>query len=1058
MKRSVHRLLCAVLGCILLLGVLAGANTAMAETAASGKCGKDLVWTFDPATGVITIEGEGAMWDYDSAKLLPWAAYASNIKKVVIKSGVTSLGRNAFSGCAVEEVEFADTLEAIGQNAFRNCENLAAVDLTNTKVQTIAAGAFVGCEKLTTDAVKLPETVVSVSATAFEEKVGVKAEEVKQAPAEAEAPAEPMETPKTWTEEMYGMKLECTLMPDGTVSVSCYEDGTLLYTSVRTYGDGGKVHEEYLYPDGSTAVEDRVEDENGNYLSGASMWYDENGVFFQKTVFKIEDGVEYTSNYNADGSLSFESARVSNADGTYTEKSKSYSDDGSTTVSETLLDRNLNEVKTTYYLEDSQNNTTITGTRTRNEDGSYTEKETQNFDDGSTEVRERLLDSKMNEVKTTYYREDSQNNITVTGTRTRNEDGSYTEKETENFDDGATEVRERLLDSKMNEVKTTYHYTDNKNQVTKNGTITHNEDGTITEEMTQVDIDGTTINKVTMDANYELIRSSYTRTNNDSSVCTGEEFIKDGLRTNKVTVTAADGTVTVESTVQDCKTDKIRKSEMQRLAKDGTVIETYLKTCDDNGKFHREYRYPDGMFAVKDGMEDDNGNQLSGVEMIYDATGNLVQKSVSKTENGVFSQSDYNAAGDLYGELSRVSNGDGTFTEKRKTTDDNGSVSQEESLLDSSMNEVTTRYKYTDQAANVTREGTRTRNQDGTFTEVDTQKDSGGTMTSNRKLDANRQLIYSTYTRKNNDASVSTGEEFVKDGLLTNKSTTTAADGTVNTGNTVLDLQTNKLKSLYNETTVNGQLVQKNSTVWNNDGTHTDVVEDQNSTITTVRGEDGKEKSSTSINKTTGERIENTYDADGTQHTKVYDKDNKLTYDSDAPASNNSAATMLLPKEDQKPVTADAPDKEKSTEEKSTEEKSTEEKSTEEKSTEEKPSEEKPSEEKPTEEKPTEEKPSEEKPDEEKPSEEKPDEEKPTEEKPSEEKPDEEKPSEEKPSEEKPSEEKPSEEKPTEEQPTEEKPTEEEPTQEQPAEQPKGESEAAVLPAVGEKIAVEIAA
>ena len=1004
MKRSVHRLLCAVLGCILLLGVLAGANTAIAEAAASGKCGKDLVWSFDPATGIITIEGEGAMWDYDSAKLLPWAAYASNIKKVVIKSGVTSLGRNAFSGCAVEKVEFADTLEAIGQNAFRNCENLAAVDLTNTKVQTIAAGAFVGCEKLTTDAVKLPETVVSVSATAFEEKVEVKAEEAKQAPAEAEAPAEPMETPKTWTEEMYGMKLECTLMPDGTVSVSCYEDGTLLYTSVRTYGDGGKVHEEYRYADGSTVVEDWVVDENGDGLYGTSMWYDEKGIFYQKVVFKTEDGVEYTSYYNADGSLSLESARVSNADGTYTEKSKSYSDDGSTTVSETLLDRNLNEVKTTYYLEDSQNN------------------------------------------------------ITVTGTRTRNEDGSYTEKETENFDDGTTEVRERLLDSKMNEVKTTYHYTDNKNQVTKNGTITHNEDGTITEEMTQVDIDGTTINKVTMDANYELIRSSYTRTNNDSSVCTGEEFIKDGLRTNKVTVTAADGSVTVESTVQDCKTDKIRKSEMQRLAKDGTVIETYLKTCDDNGKFHREYRYPDGMFAVKDGMEDDNGNQLSGVEMIYDATGNLVQKSVSKTENGVFSQSDYNAAGDLYGELSRESNGDGTFTEKRKTTYDNGSVSQEESLLDSSMNEVTTRYKYTDQAANVTREGTRTRNQDGTFTEVDTQKDSGGTMTSNRKLDANRQLIYSTYTRKNNDASVSTGEEFVKDGLLTNKSTTTAADGTVNTGNTVLDLQTNKLKSLYNETTVNGQLVQKNSTVWNNDGTHTDVVEDQNSTITTVRGEDGKEKSSTSINKTTGERIENTYDADGTQHTKVYDKDNKLTYDSDAPASNNSAATMLLPKEDQKPVTADAPDKEKSTEEKPTEEQPDEEQPSEEKPSEEKPSEEKPTEEKPTEEKPSEEKPDEEKPSEEKPDEEKPSEEKPTEEQPTEEKPSEEKPSEEKPSEEKPTEEQPTEEKPTEEEPTEEKPAEEKPTQEQPAEQPKGESEAAVLPAVGEKIAVEIAA
>ena len=60
-------------------------------------------------------------------------------------------------------------------------------------------------------------------------------------------------------------------------------------------------------------------------------------------------------------------------------------------------------------------------------------------------------------------------------------------------------------------------------------------------------------------------------------------------------------------------------------------------------------------------------------------------------------------------------------------------------------------------------------------------------------------------------------------------------------------------------------------------------------------------------------------------------KDNKLTYDSDnAPASNNSAATMLLPEEDQKPVTTDAPDKEKSTEEQPDEEKPTEEKPTEE--------------------------------------------------------------------------------------------------------------------------------
>lgn len=71
MKRTLSKLLCMVLGCVLLLGVFAGATVAAAEEAASGKCGQDITWQFDAATGTLTIGGKGVMWDYDRADSVP---------------------------------------------------------------------------------------------------------------------------------------------------------------------------------------------------------------------------------------------------------------------------------------------------------------------------------------------------------------------------------------------------------------------------------------------------------------------------------------------------------------------------------------------------------------------------------------------------------------------------------------------------------------------------------------------------------------------------------------------------------------------------------------------------------------------------------------------------------------------------------------------------------------------------------------------------------------------------------------------------------------------------
>ena len=59
----------------------------------------NLTWTLD-ADGTLTISGTGAMKDYNAAENLSPAYMNSDVKKVVIEDGVTSIGYGAFSECS----------------------------------------------------------------------------------------------------------------------------------------------------------------------------------------------------------------------------------------------------------------------------------------------------------------------------------------------------------------------------------------------------------------------------------------------------------------------------------------------------------------------------------------------------------------------------------------------------------------------------------------------------------------------------------------------------------------------------------------------------------------------------------------------------------------------------------------------------------------------------------------------------------------------------------------------------------------------------------------------
>ncbi len=98
---------------------------------ACGAEGDNLMCSFEPTTGELTISGEGKMAENN---IFPWSFFASAIKKVTFSDGVISIGKNAFSGCTgLTSIEIPDSVTSIGENAFSGCTNLEFTKYGNAK-------------------------------------------------------------------------------------------------------------------------------------------------------------------------------------------------------------------------------------------------------------------------------------------------------------------------------------------------------------------------------------------------------------------------------------------------------------------------------------------------------------------------------------------------------------------------------------------------------------------------------------------------------------------------------------------------------------------------------------------------------------------------------------------------------------------------------------------------------------------------------------------------------------------------------------------------------------
>lgn len=133
------------------------------EKATSGTCGDNLTWTIED--GTLTITGTGAMNDYDGASKLSPFRDVTDITKVVISEGVTSIGNQAFAGCKnLKSIEIPKEITSIGNYAFLGCRSLESVEIPEG-VTSIGFYAFSTCTSL--KSVVIPKELKSIGNDAF---------------------------------------------------------------------------------------------------------------------------------------------------------------------------------------------------------------------------------------------------------------------------------------------------------------------------------------------------------------------------------------------------------------------------------------------------------------------------------------------------------------------------------------------------------------------------------------------------------------------------------------------------------------------------------------------------------------------------------------------------------------------------------------------------------------------------------------------------------------------------------------------------------------------------
>lgn len=121
-------------------------------------------WSFDDATGTLTVSGSGAMPAQTSSETPGYANLAGSVTAIVVEEGVTALGDAVFLDMyQVQRVALPSTLTSIGNGAFAYCYNLETVNIP-AKVVRVGSYAF---QETSIQSVGLPAALTSLDSLAF---------------------------------------------------------------------------------------------------------------------------------------------------------------------------------------------------------------------------------------------------------------------------------------------------------------------------------------------------------------------------------------------------------------------------------------------------------------------------------------------------------------------------------------------------------------------------------------------------------------------------------------------------------------------------------------------------------------------------------------------------------------------------------------------------------------------------------------------------------------------------------------------------------------------------
>ncbi|MDR0222733.1 MAG: leucine-rich repeat protein [Oscillospiraceae bacterium] len=143
------------------------------SAAVSGKT-KSIEWRYSDGKLTISPLGESGYtgdwrvydnaWDWRGH--FPWKDYGKKITKIVIKSGIEVIPREAFKDFTkLTEVSIPETVGEIGSDAFKGCKKLKRVTLPKN-MKRISSGTFSGCSSLT--GIDMPRNLEAIEYQAFD--------------------------------------------------------------------------------------------------------------------------------------------------------------------------------------------------------------------------------------------------------------------------------------------------------------------------------------------------------------------------------------------------------------------------------------------------------------------------------------------------------------------------------------------------------------------------------------------------------------------------------------------------------------------------------------------------------------------------------------------------------------------------------------------------------------------------------------------------------------------------------------------------------------------------